>query len=87
MYIILCYDVAKDRDRKVLKICRQYLRSVQRSVFEGSISHARLDRLKSELAGALDPEQDAVVIYHLETATLISREQIGKLAETPNRFL
>ena len=87
MYVILCYDVAKERTRKAMKVCRQYLCPVQRSVFEGNITPARLERLKAELAAVLEPEEDAVVIYRLDSARQAARDQIGKHSRVPDGFL
>ena len=50
MFIILTYDVNKNRVNKVHKICLKYLIHIQKSVFEGMITQAKLDKLKKELA-------------------------------------
>ena len=42
MYVIVVYDVNAKRNNKVLKTCRRFLTHVQRSVFEGTITEARL---------------------------------------------
>ena len=49
MFVIVTYDVNVKRNNKVLKICRKYLVHVQKSVFEGNITEAKLGKLKSEL--------------------------------------
>lgn len=49
MFVILVYDVKTKRNNKILKICRKYLRHVQKSVFEGNLTEAKLKRLKNEL--------------------------------------
>ena len=49
MFVIVVYDVNVKRTNKVLKICRKYLIHIQRSVFEGTITEAKLQKLKSEL--------------------------------------
>lgn len=50
MFVIVTYDVNAKKNNKVLKICRKYLLHVQKSVFEGMITEAKLKRLKNELA-------------------------------------
>ena len=47
MFVIVTYDVNVKRNNKVLKICRKYLVHVQKSVFEGNITEAKLRKLKS----------------------------------------
>lgn len=49
MFVILVYDVKAKRNNKILKTCRKYLRHVQKSVFEGNLTEAKLKRLKNEL--------------------------------------
>ena len=55
MFVILAYDVGTKRVGKALKICRKYLFRVQNSVFEGHLTPAKLERLKAELEGILEP--------------------------------
>ena len=57
MYIILSYDVNTKRVGKALKICRKYLHSVQRSVFEGYLTDRQLAKLKNELKKLISREQ------------------------------
>ena len=48
MFVILAYDVASTRGNKIMKICRKYLRHIQKSVFEGSLSDAKLKSRQDE---------------------------------------
>ncbi len=84
MYVILVYDIQQKRVGKVLKICRKYLVHVQRSVFEGNITEARLQALKSELKKVLDVQQDSVIIYHLDSVKYTRKEQIGVIQSNSN---
>lgn len=77
MYVILTYDVKQKRVSKALKICRKYLTHVQRSVFEGWLTEAKLKRLKRELEGILILSEDSVCIYQVETLKYTKKEQIG----------
>ncbi|MDI6871018.1 MAG: CRISPR-associated endonuclease Cas2 [Bacillota bacterium] len=79
MFVILVYDVRVERVAKVLKKCRQYLYWIQNSVFEGEISEASLRRLKLELQGMIDKEEDSVVIYQFRTTKYSSREILGQV--------
>ena len=78
MFIILSYDVNKKRTGKILKICRKYLQHVQKSVFEGQLTEAKLKNLKWELKNNINVQEDAICIYSFETLKYTNKEQIGK---------
>ena len=86
MFVIVVYDVNVKRNNKVLKICRKYLFHVQRSVFEGNITEAKLRRLKGELSRIISKEEDSIIIYRFETLKYSSKEVIG-LYEAEDNFL
>lgn len=55
LYVILVYDISVEnngsrRMRRVFKICKKYLTHIQNSVFEGELTVAKLNKLKSELS-------------------------------------
>lgn len=77
MYVILTYDVASKRDSKVMKVCRRYLHHDQKSVFEGVITEAKLNRLKEELSKQIDIADDSINIYEFDSMKYSSKEQIG----------
>lgn len=77
VFVILVYDVKEERVAKALKICRKYLTWVQRSVFEGEITEAKLLRLTKELGDTLDLNYDSVIIYKFRTKQYYERETIG----------
>jgi CRISPR-associated protein Cas2 len=77
MFVIVTYDVGAKRVGKALKICRKYLFRVQNSVFEGTITPARLERLKAELQKMLDLSHDSVCVYRFGYLKYAFREQIG----------
>ena len=66
MFAIHVYDVNQKRVGKILKICRKYLTHVQKSVFEGSITEAKLNSLKNELKRSIDFDEDGICIYTTE---------------------
>ena len=78
MFVILTYDVAARRTRKVLKTCRRYLTHVQKSVFEDVITPTKLERLKENLKGQIVVNEDNVQIYEFESLRYGSKERIGK---------
>ena len=47
MFVILVYDVKTKRNNKILKTGRKYLRHLQKSVVEGNLTEATLNRLKN----------------------------------------
>ena len=77
MFIILVYDIKEERVNKVLKICRKYLTWVQRSVFEGDITNAKLAMLKNEIKEVIDENYDSILIYKFRTKQYYERECIG----------
>ena len=77
MYVILTYDVQQLRVAKVHKVCRKYLKHIQRSVFEGNISEAGLIKLKEELSSLVSPQFDSVIIYCLDSVKYAYKEQLG----------
>uniref|UniRef100_A0A7V4E1B2 CRISPR-associated endonuclease Cas2 n=1 Tax=candidate division WOR-3 bacterium TaxID=2052148 RepID=A0A7V4E1B2_UNCW3 len=50
---------------------------IQNSVFEGEISEAKLERLKTELRRTINLEEDSVIIYTFRTEWYSKREIIG----------
>ncbi len=80
MKVILVYDIAteepKDQTRlnKVRKVARKYLHHVQKSVFEGELTEAQLERLKAEVLRIVDKKRDFVIIYTFGTLTTFNRE-------------
>lgn len=77
MFVILVYDMNVKRVAKALKICRKYLYWVQNSVFEGDISESNLVKLKIELKGLINPEEDSVIIYSFRTTKYSNIEIMG----------
>ena len=77
MFVIVTYDVNSKRVPKVMKICRKYLTHVQRSVFEGMITDAKLNRLKTEIKNVIFTDTDQICIYKIESLKFTSKEEIG----------
>lgn len=81
MFVILVYDVKTKRNNKILKICRKYLHHVQKSVFEGNLTEAKLKRLKNELKKISNEKEDSIIIYRFETLKYSSKEVLGTYEE------
>jgi len=87
MYIILVYDVDQSRVSKVCNYLRQHLNWVQNSVFEGEITPARLERVKSRLVEIIDPEEDSIYIYKLRDARWFKKEIMGQERAMTERII
>lgn len=77
MFVIVTYDVNKHRDGKILKICRKYLSSLQKSVCEGALTIRQLNKLKEELSRNVDYDEDSICIYYFENTVGLHKEKIG----------
>ncbi len=86
MFVILVYDAGVKRVQKFHKICRKYLNWVQLSVFEGELSLAQLERLKSELREIMNTEEDSLIIYTFRTRYYFQREVIGVKKSDPEKI-
>jgi CRISPR-associated protein Cas2 len=80
------YDVKEKRVSKALKTCRKYLTWIQNSVFEGELSKAQYEKLKSELKKKLKLDEDSVIIYSLQNERYSDREIIGISKNTISNF-
>ncbi len=78
MYIILVYDVDQERVAKVCKFLRRYLHWVQNSVFEGELTEAKLERVKSGLKKLIDAETDSIYLYKVRDEKWIDKEILGQ---------
>lgn len=77
MYYVAVYDVNVDRVGKMLKIFRKYLTWVQNSVFEGELTRAQFERLKSEASELMNPEEDSIIFWGVQNETFVDRETLG----------
>ena len=80
MFVILTYDAKEKRVNRCLKICRKYLVHVQKSVFEGSITQAKLERLQQELKNVMNPKEDSCCIYIMNSTKYCRKEMFGTAA-------
>ncbi len=78
MHVIAIYDVNEKRVGKVLKVFRKYLTWIQNSVFQGDITEAKLEKLKSDLKRIIDKEYDSVVFFRFRAENLFKKEFLGK---------
>ena len=77
MFVILSYDIHRKRLPKVAKICCKYLRRRHKSVFEGDITEAKLEKLKRELEKVVNTKEDSICIYQLKSIKFVRKAEIG----------
>lgn len=78
MYVVVCYDVVSDRRRaRLLKRLKEVLPHVQKSVFEGPITDARLIDVRAMIQNEVDLDTDTVRVYHLCGRCAVATEVIG----------
>ncbi len=87
MYVILCYDVGIRRNSKARKIARKFLRPVQKSVCEGFITESKLKKLFSQLEAVIDPTEDSIVFYKLNTGPDFEKICIGQSTQNEDFIL
>lgn len=93
MYVILVYDIKMDDDgprvlRRVFKICKRYLSHVQKSVFEGELTAAKLAALKRELKKWIREDKDSLIVFHSLNKRWLKKEfwWINESEKTSNFF-
>ena len=84
MFVILVYDVNAKRTNKVMKTCRKYLIHVQRSVFEGKITEAKLEKLKKEIKKIGHDDEGSVRRYKFDSRKYSTKEVIGLIMANDN---
>ena len=87
MYVIMVYDVCEKRVNKVLGIGRKYLNWVQNSVLAGEISSAQFERLKAEVLGVIEEEEDFVLFYKVRIERQLKKEKLGTPKSEPTLFI
>ena len=87
MYVILVYDCGEKRVAKMLKLCRQYLNWIQKSVFEGDISEVKLLELKNKASNIMEVVGDSLIIFSSRDNKWLNKEIIGKERCSTDSFL
>lgn len=87
MYFVAAYDVDERRVGKMLKIFRKYLTWVQNSVFEGELTEAQYEALKTEAKDLMDPGHDSVIFWNVRAQQYCDRETLGQKRGTTSRLL
>ena len=84
MFVLITYDVnitsphGAKRLRNVARACLNYGKRVQNSVFECILTETQFVKLKNELEGIFDANQDSIRFYCLGNNWKRKVETIGK---------
>ncbi len=87
MYVLIVYDVAVERVAKAHKCLKCFLHWRQNSVFEGELTDAQIETVKSDLRKIIDEKTDSVLIYIARDAKWLKRESLGQEKNTTNNLL
>ena len=78
MYFIITYDITSPkRLTKVLKLMRQYLIWMQKSVFEGELTEKKYNDLKIKVRKLIDKKKDSVIFYKIRNIDVVDRNIVG----------
>lgn len=91
MYIILVYDIKMDEGgakaaRGIFKTCKKYLTHVQKSVFEGDITPALLQKMQVELSRYIREDTDSVLVFKSREERWLQKEFWGKEDDKTSNF-
>jgi len=76
-YVIVIYDVSKERVGKIKTFLNRYLYWVQNSAFEGELSESQLAEVRCGLHELLRDE-DSVYIYKFPSMKSFRKEVLGQ---------
>ncbi len=77
-HYLIIYDISDEkRLRKVAKLLEQYAIRVQKSVFEGTMSESIKNRVRREIEGIINCDEDYVVIFSICEKDWQKREKYG----------
>ena len=84
MFVLITYDVnitsphGEKRLRNVARVCLNYGKRVQNSVFECILTEAQFVVLRGQLKGIIDSDQDSIRFYMLGKNWKRKVETLGK---------
>ena len=85
MFVLITYDVnitsphGEKRLRNVARVCLNYGKRVQNSVFECILTEAQFVVLRDQLKGIIDSDQDSIRFYMLGKNWKRKVETLGKI--------
>ncbi len=87
MYFLVVYDIEVKRVGKVHKFLKKYMHWIQNSVFEGELTPAKLEKLKSGLKKIIKKDKDSVIIFDLGNSRYRTKQVIGVEKSPIERFI
>lgn len=87
MYVLIVYDVAVERVAKAHKCLKRFLHWRQNSVFEGELTEAQIETVKSDLQKFIDEKSDSVLFYIARDAKWLKRESLGREKNSVDNLL
>ena len=87
MYVILVYDVSKNRVADVCKFLRKHLNWVQNSVFEGELTKSGLRKIKTELKELTNPGEDSIYFYQIRSKKWLDKSIMGQQKSPTDSFV
>ncbi|WP_326910553.1 CRISPR-associated endonuclease Cas2 [Sedimentibacter sp. MB31-C6] len=86
-YAFVMYDVNEKRVHKIFKICKKYFAHHQNSIFRGEITPSNLIKLKNEIKGIINPNEDYFTIIKFIGKGNFAEEELGKIKNSESIFL
>jgi CRISPR-associated protein Cas2 len=86
MYVIIVYDVKKDRTEKARKTCQKFLTHTQDSVFEGDLTVGEYEKLESSL-DSFRKQDESIIFYTARREDNIQRNVFGEDPKKDEKFL
>ncbi len=81
MLRVVAYDIACPRRlRRVAEVCQDYGVRVQKSVFECWLDEDRFETFWERLQRTIQPREDQILAYTLDSAAALRRRVAGNLA-------
>jgi len=78
MYVLVVYDVEVKRVGRVHKFLKRHLNWVQNSVFEGELTDAQIEEVRTGLSKLMDKDTDSVLIYTAREERWLNKQVIGR---------
>jgi CRISPR-associated protein Cas2 len=78
MYVLIVYDIEVERVSRVHKFLKRHLNWVQNSVFEGELTDAQIEMVRSGLNKILVEDKDSVLIYIARDEKWLTKQVLGR---------
>ena len=68
---------------KVFKLCKQSLRHIQNSVFEGEVTQAELFALEKQIQNEIDQDLDSMIVFKNRNEKWLDKDILSKEIDNP----